>query len=123
MPRHHRALVHLLNNPRPLHDVVLSLTKSGEHPGLMEAYNESVRALKEFKDLHMVIVALYIVRPAKRARERERERAALGKSGRRGRGDSEEAVEGNWRDRPCQIFEGREGPTEGTLLPLPGAPS
>ncbi|KIK05747.1 hypothetical protein K443DRAFT_90550 [Laccaria amethystina LaAM-08-1] len=86
MPRHHRAfLVHLLNNPRPLHDVVLSLTKSGEHPGLMEAYNESVRALKEFKDLHMVIVALYIVRPAKRARERERERAALGKEGTRRR--------------------------------------
>lgn len=36
----------------------------------MEAYNESVQALKEFRDSHMIIVALYIIGPAKKMRER-----------------------------------------------------
>ncbi|KIK02510.1 hypothetical protein K443DRAFT_6140 [Laccaria amethystina LaAM-08-1] len=78
-----------------LSEVVLSLTKSGEHPGLMEAYNESVQALKEFRDLHMVIVVLYIVGPVKRARERERERVAVvGDSGKEGEGTRRRPLKG-----------------------------
>jgi len=124
MPRHHRAfLTHLSNNPRPLREVVLSLTKSGEHPGLMEAYNESVRALKEFRDLHMVIVALYIVGPAKRARERERERAAAGEGGEEGEGTRRRPLKGTGGTDLVKFLKGVRDQTKGTLLPLPGAPS
>jgi indoleamine 2,3-dioxygenase len=125
MPRHHRAfLTHLSNNPRPLREVVLSLTKSGEHPGLMEAYNESVRALKEFRDLHMVIVALYIVGPAKRARERERERAAaVGEGGGEGEGTRRRPLKGTGGTDLVKFLKGVRDQTEGTLLQLPGAPS
>jgi len=35
---------------------------------LIEAYNAAVQSLKEFRDAHMIIVTLYIVLPAKRAR-------------------------------------------------------
>lgn len=116
MPRHHRAfLTHLSNNPRPLREVVLSLTKSGEHPGLIEAYNESVRALKEFRDLHMVIVALYIVGPAKRARERE--------GGEEGEGTRRRPLKGTGGTDLVQFLKGVRDQTKGTLLPLPGAPS
>ena len=127
MPRYHRAfLTHLSNNPRPLREVVLSLTKSGEHPGLTEAYNESVRALKEFRDLHMVIVALYIVGPAKRARERERAReATVGEGVEEGEGEDirRRPLKGTGGTDLVKFLKGVRDQTEGTLLPLPGAPS
>jgi len=65
MPRHHRAfLLHLSTTPLRLRDLVLS----ADDAGLRDAYNSAVRALKEFRDAHMIVVALYIVGPAKRAR-------------------------------------------------------
>lgn len=64
MSRHHRAfLTHLSSNPRPLRALVLA----SEDTNLMEAYNCAVRALKEFRDAHMVIVGVYIVGPARAA--------------------------------------------------------
>lgn len=67
MSRHHRNFLrHLANTPRPLRDFV----ERAKNPALSEAYNESVQALKEFRDSHMIIVALYIIGPAKKARER-----------------------------------------------------
>jgi indoleamine 2,3-dioxygenase len=66
MSRHHRNFLrHLSENPRPLRTLVLA---AGE-PALLEAYNAAVQSLKEFRDAHMIIVALYILGPAKRARE------------------------------------------------------
>ena len=53
MPRYHRAfLTHLSNNPRPLREVVFSLTKSGEHPGLTDAYNERDRKSTRLNSSH-----------------------------------------------------------------------
>lgn len=65
MSRHHRNFLrHLSQNPRPLRNLVLM---AGE-PALLDAYNAAVQSLKEFRDAHMVIVTLYILGPAKRAR-------------------------------------------------------
>lgn len=67
MSRHHRNFLrHLSHTPRPLRDFV----ERSKNPALLAAYNESVQALKEFRDSHMIIVALYIIGPAKKARER-----------------------------------------------------
>ncbi|KDR68496.1 hypothetical protein GALMADRAFT_256718 [Galerina marginata CBS 339.88] len=78
MPRHHRAFLnHLANDPRPLRNLVLQSayreddeTDKAREEGsaLLEAYNAAVMALKEFRDSHMIIVALYIIGPARHAR-------------------------------------------------------
>ena len=68
MPRHHRNFLrHLENNPRPLKALVEA---NKNHPGLLDAFNASVESLKEFRDTHVRIVAIYIVGPARRAAER-----------------------------------------------------
>jgi len=91
MPRHHRAFLdHLSNTPRPLRDFVFSaasaspstsdlfslsskINPSGKGSdgtngmALLEAYNATVMALKELRDAHMIIVALYIIGPARHA--------------------------------------------------------
>ncbi|KAF8689787.1 hypothetical protein AX14_003159 [Amanita brunnescens Koide BX004] len=70
MPRRHRSfLLHLAANPRPLRELVARSAL----PELVEAYNGAVGALKEFRDAHMVIVALYIIGPARRAQREARE--------------------------------------------------
>ncbi|KAJ2928690.1 hypothetical protein H1R20_g8413, partial [Candolleomyces eurysporus] len=80
MPRHHRAFLnHLANTPRPLRDFVLTKSQEGGASGeeqksggdsdgqkVLEAYNGAVQALKVFRDKHMIIVALYIIGPARR---------------------------------------------------------
>nr|BAM73287.1 indoleamine 2,3-dioxyganese b [Coprinopsis cinerea] len=64
MPRNHRLfLKHLSANPRPLREFVIS---AGDEE-LLETYNKTVLALKEFRDAHMIIATLYIVGPARRA--------------------------------------------------------
>ena len=68
MPRHHRNFLrHLENNPRPLKALVEA---NKNHPGLLDAFNASVESLKEFRDTHVRIVAIYIAGPARRAAER-----------------------------------------------------
>lgn len=76
MPRHHRAFLrHLSANPRPLRALVEQVTSPAtDSPGmgharnvdLLEGYNEAVRALREFRDAHLRIVALYIIGPSRR---------------------------------------------------------
>ncbi|KAJ3511528.1 hypothetical protein NMY22_g15618 [Coprinellus aureogranulatus] len=68
MPRHHRAFLnHLAHTPRPLRDFVLSKFKeSPDGEKLLQAYNAAVQELKVFRDKHMIIVALYIIGPARR---------------------------------------------------------
>jgi indoleamine 2,3-dioxygenase len=74
MPRHHRAfLAHLAANPRPVRGLVLS---AGD-PDLLASYNAAVLSLKEFRDAHMVIVALYIIGPASKAKKEGREGRAV----------------------------------------------
>jgi len=82
MPRHHRAFLnHLANNPRPIRDFVLRAASSqsdvakGERDAILEAYNAAVMALKEFRDAHMIIAALYIIIPASHPRKQQTEQA------------------------------------------------
>jgi indoleamine 2,3-dioxygenase len=90
----------------------------------MEAYNESVQALKEFRDLHMVIVVLYIVGPVKRAREREQERVAVvGDGGKEGEGTRRRPLKGTGGTDLVNFLKGVRDQMEGTLLQLPGVPS
>ncbi|KAF8972318.1 tryptophan 2,3-dioxygenase [Flammula alnicola] len=75
MPRHHRAFLnHLTNNPRPLRDLVSTASSSSDSnaedgAALLEAYDAAVMALKEFRDSHMTVVALYIIGPARHGRK------------------------------------------------------
>lgn len=82
MPRHHRAFLrHLAANPRPLRALVeaesgplqqtaegLQSNKAGvtRNADLLAGYNAAVSALREFRDAHLRVVALYIVGPARR---------------------------------------------------------
>ncbi|KAI9000471.1 Indoleamine 2,3-dioxygenase [Trametes punicea] len=64
MPRHHRAFLrHLQANPRPLRRLV----EQSSDAALREAYDAAVTALKEFRDEHVRIVALYILIPSRKA--------------------------------------------------------
>ncbi|KAK0236233.1 Indoleamine 2,3-dioxygenase [Armillaria nabsnona] len=74
MPRHHRHFLnHLSNNPRPLRDIVMG----GGDQKLLEAYNEAVGSLKTFRDAHIIIVTLYIIGPAGRARSQQKSETPL----------------------------------------------
>ncbi|RPD72449.1 Indoleamine 2,3-dioxygenase [Lentinus tigrinus ALCF2SS1-7] len=69
MPRHHRAFLrHLQANPRPLRRIV---EQQEDNVELREAYDVAVTALKEFRDEHVRIVALYIVIPARRVDQQQ----------------------------------------------------
>ena len=74
MPRHHRNfLTHLENNPRPLRQLVTSVTSIPSGPSdsdqaLLKAYNEAVLSLKELRSSHINIVALFIIGPARHDR-------------------------------------------------------
>lgn len=71
MPRHHRAFLrHLSSLPPALHVRSVAHSAAAAHPDLLTAYNGAVYALKEFRDAHMRIVALYIVGPAAREQRR-----------------------------------------------------
>lgn len=74
MPRHHRNFLHhLIANPRPVRDLVL-----GGDPKLVEAYDRAVHSVKEFRDTHLRIVALYIIGPASRERKAAKEAGEAG---------------------------------------------
>jgi indoleamine 2,3-dioxygenase len=63
MPRHHRSFLrHLGAAPRPLRTAVARMHDAA----LTEAYNAAVDALRQFRDAHLRIVALYIVGPSHR---------------------------------------------------------
>ncbi|KAL1738348.1 Indoleamine 2,3-dioxygenase, partial [Schizophyllum fasciatum] len=63
MPRHHRRFLdHLAAGPRPVRELV----QRADSAELTGAYNEAVRAMKELRDAHMVIVTLYIIQPARK---------------------------------------------------------
>ncbi|KAG2112167.1 Indoleamine 2,3-dioxygenase [Suillus cothurnatus] len=74
MPRHHRNFLrHLSTNPRPVRTFVTQMKPDVE---LLDAYNSAVQSVREFRDAHIKIVAIYIIGPA--ARERmELEHAGL----------------------------------------------
>ncbi|KAG1852990.1 Indoleamine 2,3-dioxygenase [Suillus tomentosus] len=66
MPRYHRNFLrHLSTNPRPVRTFVMQ-TRSDMN--LLDAYNSAVQSVKEFRDAHIKIVAIYIIAPAARER-------------------------------------------------------
>ncbi|KXN87279.1 Indoleamine 2,3-dioxygenase 1 [Leucoagaricus sp. SymC.cos] len=68
MPRHHRAFLnHLKANPRPLRELVERAVEEDHGSPILGAYNAALKSLKEFRDAHMIVVALYIIGPARRA--------------------------------------------------------
>ncbi|KAI0783998.1 tryptophan 2,3-dioxygenase [Irpex lacteus] len=70
MPRHHRNFLrHLSGNPRPLREFV----EVSASELLTEAYNAAVTSLKQFRDAHVRIVAIYIVGPSRRNQRPESE--------------------------------------------------
>ena len=76
MPYYHRSFIdHLASYPRPLRSFVLER----EDEELKKAYNQAVKALKVFRDAHMIVAALYILGPARRAREKAKGVAEAGK--------------------------------------------
>lgn len=74
MPRHHRNFLrHLTANPRPVRNLVI-----GGDAKLVEAYDSAVNAVKQFRDAHIRIVALYIIGPASRERRAAKEAEEVG---------------------------------------------
>lgn len=79
MPRHHRNFLrHLTANPRPVRNLVV-----GGDPKLVKAYNDAVHAVKQFRDAHIRIVALYIIGPASQERRAAEEVEEVGLEGQR----------------------------------------
>ncbi|KAH8824819.1 Indoleamine 2,3-dioxygenase [Flagelloscypha sp. PMI_526] len=67
MPAKHRAFLDLLaTHPHPLRDFVQNSTSQELH----DAFDASVQALKVFRDSHLIIVATYIIGPARRAEKK-----------------------------------------------------
>ena len=76
MPYQHRLFIdHLASYPRSLRAFVIARQdgRGVEAEELKAAYNGAVKALKVFRDAHMIIAALYILGPARRARDRAAE--------------------------------------------------
>ena len=72
MPYQHRLFIdYLASYPRSLRTFVMARRGQGkEVEELTSAYNWAVMALKVFRDAHMIIAALYILGPARRAMDR-----------------------------------------------------
>lgn len=75
MPRHHRNFLrHLSTTPRQVRTLLTPGTPNAE---LLDAYNSAVLSVKELRDAHIKIVAIYIIGPAAQERKErgEAERA------------------------------------------------
>jgi len=71
MPRHHRNFLrHLSTNQRHVRALLTHETPDGN---LLDAYNSAVLSVKELRDAHIKIVAIYIIGPAAREREDARD--------------------------------------------------
>jgi indoleamine 2,3-dioxygenase len=71
MPRRHRAFLEerLLNQAKASSLREFIYTHETQAPELLGAYNGAVRAMKEFRDGHMIIAAMYIVNPSRKAQK------------------------------------------------------
>lgn len=73
MTLQHRSFLHQLrHSPRQLRVLVQQFSKEkGVDFPLVKAYNQAIKALKEFRDAHMIVVTLLVIGPARRAAKRE----------------------------------------------------
>ena len=77
MPRNHRLFLdHLAKTSQPS---IRAFVQNSQDEKLLEAYNGAVMALKGFRDSHMILVTLYIIGPARRARQSEENESGQGR--------------------------------------------
>ncbi|KAK7030372.1 hypothetical protein VNI00_014116 [Paramarasmius palmivorus] len=109
MPRSHRLFLdHLADTHLPLRKFV---EENGVHnPELLQAYNEAVTALKEFRDAHMIIVTLYIIGPARRARKAKEDREKQEK-------ERQEALKGTGGTNLVKFLKSVRNQTAETVIP------
>jgi indoleamine 2,3-dioxygenase len=104
MPRHHRNLLqHLSTHPYSLRSTV----QSSNDPDLLDAYNSAVNAVKEFRNVHLLIVATYIIGPSKRHREAEGQESA----------EKSEPLKGTGGSMMVQFLRGVRDQTAQAILP------
>lgn len=81
MPCRHRAFLQerMLNQAKgtSLREFVHARAEGEGGLQLLEAYNAAVKAMKEFRDGHMIISVMYIVNPARKAQKARAAREAL----------------------------------------------
>ena len=64
-------LQHLRSNGRPVHFFVQKMSRElGVESPVATAYNAAVKAMRGFRDAHLIIVALYVIVPARQAKEK-----------------------------------------------------
>ncbi|KAJ7382623.1 Indoleamine 2,3-dioxygenase 2 [Desmophyllum pertusum] len=73
MPPKHRAFIEAVSNGPSIRNFVLT---SGD-PCLVEEYNHCVEKLKDFRNVHLQVVARYIMIPANRGKENNEQGMAL----------------------------------------------
>ncbi|KAJ7371090.1 Indoleamine 2,3-dioxygenase 2 [Desmophyllum pertusum] len=73
MPPKHRAFIKAVSNGPSIRNFVLT---SGD-PRLVEEYNHCVKKLKDFRNVHLQVVARYIMIPANRDKENNKQGMAL----------------------------------------------
>ncbi|KAH8822963.1 Indoleamine 2,3-dioxygenase [Flagelloscypha sp. PMI_526] len=79
MPRPHREfLSYLKKTSLPLRTFVQN---HAENVKLVEAYNATVMAMKEFRDAHFVIVTMYVISPARKAQKEKEVKSQGGTQG------------------------------------------
>ena len=121
MPRHHRRfLQHLASNPRPLRDFIVARAELGtpneENKELVAAYNAAVKALKEFRDAHMMTVSLYIISPAAKARKVQSEIIARHEK-EKNEENERKPLKGTGGTNLVQFLKGVRDQTKNAILP------
>ncbi|KXN87277.1 Indoleamine 2,3-dioxygenase 1 [Leucoagaricus sp. SymC.cos] len=89
---HRSFLQDLRERPRQLRARVQEFSNTkGVDSSLVQAYNRALRALKDFRDAHMIVVTLLVVGPARRATKKatEAEHIASGPRGLKGTGGTD----------------------------------
>lgn len=67
--RHEAFLQHLRSNGRPIRSFVQKiLSEQGPDAPVVAAYDAAVKAMKGFRDAHLIIVTLYVIVPARHAK-------------------------------------------------------
>jgi indoleamine 2,3-dioxygenase len=120
MPRRHRAFLEHLSElavTRSLRELV----RTANDKALLEAYNDAVRALKEFRDAHMIVVALFVIGPARRLARADAE--AAGANGYHKSAGTEENMKGTAGGDLARLLKGFRDRTTGAVMAFPSGSS
>jgi indoleamine 2,3-dioxygenase len=67
---HEVFLQHLRSNGRPIRSFVQKMSREQGAESIVTAYDAAIKAMKGFRDAHLIIVTLYIIVPARQAKAR-----------------------------------------------------